>query len=300
MAEGSLKRPYDLSGRPALISGASQGLGLSIARRFARAGADLFICARGAPGLREAAAELEAIKAEKGQRILWRPADVSREAEVAALAREALEAFPDLAILVSNAGVYGPKGRLEDIPAKDFWRAVEINLLGPILLAQAFIPHFRSRRYGKIIQISGGGATNPMPRLESYAASKAAVVRLMESLALDLADDHVDVNSIAPGLLDTRLLQEVISAGPEAVGEAFHARMKAASEKGTCTDPDVGAALCQFLASPASDGISGKLISAVWDNYEEWPKHLGELLKSDAYTLRRLAGRDRGLPWGDK
>ncbi|MDR2339956.1 MAG: SDR family oxidoreductase [Deltaproteobacteria bacterium] len=291
---------YDLTGRAALISGASLGLGLSIARRLARAGAGLFLCARGEGRLKEAAAELESEKKRDSQKILWKAADVSMEAEVNALAKDALTAFPELTILVSNAGIYGPMGRIEDVSAQDFLRAVEINLMGPVLLSRALIPHFRKRGYGKIIQVSGGGATNPMPKIESYAASKAAVVRLMESLALDLADFHVDVNSIAPGLLDTRLLREVLEAGPEAVGKAFYDRMKEASAKGTCTDPELAAALCQFLASAASDGITGKLISAVWDDYESWPTHLKELLSSDAYTLRRLAGRDRGLSWGDK
>jgi 3-oxoacyl-[acyl-carrier protein] reductase len=291
---------FDLSGKAALVTGASQGLGLAVAERLAAAGADLFLCARGLERLTQAAARVEKARIRPGQRVLLARADVSKPTEVEALVTKTLINFPDLDILVSNAGVYGPKGRIEDVPLDEFWGAVEINLLGPILLSRFLLPHFRKRRHGKIIQISGGGATNPMPRLESYAASKAAVVRLMESLALDLADDHVDVNSVSPGLLDTRLLDEVLAAGPDKVGQNFYDRMKKSREEGQCTDLQIGASLCVFLASSASDGITGRLISAVWDDYEDWPRHLPELNKSDVYTLRRITGRDRKTGWGDK
>ena len=182
----------------------------------------------------------------------------------------------------------------------DFRHAVEINLFGPILLSRAFIPHFRSQSYGKIIHIAGGGATNPMPRLESYAVSKSAVVRLMESLAQDLAKDHVDVNCVSPGLLDTRLLDEVLAAGPEAVGDDFYNRMKFSKEEGKCADPRLAAELCAFLASSASDGVTGKIISALWDDYGSFPDHLSELNESDVFTLRRITGRERGFTWGGK
>jgi NAD(P)-dependent dehydrogenase (short-subunit alcohol dehydrogenase family) len=191
-------------------------------------------------------------------------------------------------------------GKIEEVGWEEFTQAMETNLYGPILLARAFLPHFRRQGYGKIIQVSGGGATNPMPRLESYAASKAAVVRLFESLALDLAESRVDVNCVAPGLLDTRLLAQVIEAGPERVGEGFFRRMVDSKNQGHLTDLGIGARLCRFLASGASDGITGKLISAVWDDYEDWPNHLPELLRGDLYTLRRITGRDRGSGWGDK
>ncbi|MDR2405728.1 MAG: SDR family oxidoreductase [Deltaproteobacteria bacterium] len=291
---------YDLSGRSALITGASLGLGFAIARRFCASGADLFLCARGIDRLEKSVSELEKLKTRADQKILYRQADVSKADEVKDLVSDALKAFPNLTALVSNAGVYGPKGKIEEVSLEEFWGAIEINLLGPILLSRELIPHFRMQNYGKIIQISGGGATNPMPRLESYATSKAAVVRLMESLALDLQRSRVDVNSISPGLLDTRLLDEVLAAGPQKVGEQFYSRMKSAKEEGSSTDPEIGAKLCEFLASSASDGITGKLISAVWDDYTKWPEHLSELTGKDLYTLRRITGRDRQINWGDK
>lgn len=291
---------YDLTGRSALVTGASRGLGLSIAKALARSGADVFLCSRSSEDLARASLAVKGAAIDSGQTIRYAVADVSNQEDVKNLVGKVLGAFPDLTILVSNAGVYGTMGRIEDVDWDEFTKAIEINLYGPLLLARALVPHFRRQGYGKIIQLSGGGATNPMPRLESYAASKAAVVRFMESLALDLAGDRVDVNSIAPGLLDTRMLEQILEAGPEAVGQAYYDRMLVAREKNKSVDLEVPTRLCLFLASKLSDGITGKLISAVWDDYDDWPNHIDELNSSDIYTLRRITGRDRGTGWGDK
>ena len=142
-------------------------------------------------------------------------------------------------------------------------------------------------------------ATNPMPRISAYAVSKAAIVRFAETLAEEVRDSGIDVNAIAPGALNTRMLDEVLEAGPEKVGQAFYERSLKQKESGG-VPLDRGAELALFLASEASDGITGKLISAVWDNWEHWPEHLEDLSSSDAYTLRRIVGRDRGFEWGDK
>jgi NAD(P)-dependent dehydrogenase (short-subunit alcohol dehydrogenase family) len=201
-------------------------------------------------------------------------------------------------ILVNNAGIYGPLGRIEDIEWSDWVRAIEINLLGSVLMVRAILPQFRANHYGKIIQLSGGGATNPLPRISAYAASKAAIVRFAETLAEEGREDHIDVNSIAPGPLNTRLLDEVLEAGPERVGESFYARAVKQKEDGGAP-VERSAALAVFLASAASDGITGKLLSALWDPWEKLTSHRDEM-NSDIYTLRRIVPKDRGLPWGER
>ncbi|HEX5000045.1 MAG TPA: SDR family oxidoreductase, partial [Terriglobia bacterium] len=150
--------------------------------------------------------------------------------------------------------------------------------------------------YGKIIQLSGGGATNPLPRISAYAASKAAVVRLAETLAEELRDSHVDVNAIAPGALNTRLLDEVLEAGPAKVGARFYERSLQQKREGGAPLYR-GADLAVFLASAASDGITGKLLSAVWDPWERLAEHADELRSTDIYTLRRIVPKDRGATW---
>jgi NAD(P)-dependent dehydrogenase (short-subunit alcohol dehydrogenase family) len=286
-----------LQGRYALITGASLGFGAEIARHFVAAGASVMLCARGAKDLEAIRAELSP-KLQPDQQVLTQVADVAVQEDVAALFRTTLAAFPRLDILVNNAGVYGPMGRLEEIDVSDWVQAIGINLFGTVYCCHAALPAMRRAGYGKIINLSGGGATAPLPYLSSYAAAKAAVVRLTETLALEAAEANIDINAVAPGALATRLLEDVTSAGPERVGVDFHRRMLKIRDDGG-TPLEVGARLCVFLASAKSDGITGKLISAPWDRWQDWPEHLEALRGSDAYTLRRITGRDRGIPWGD-
>lgn len=284
-----------LAGRAAIVTGASEGLGREIARAFVLDGADVLLCARGAERL-EAARVALAAEASDGQRVLAMAADVSSEADVDRLAAQAFASFERIHVLVNNAGVYGPLGPIESVDWHAWVRAVEINLFGSVLMARAFVPHFKRHGYGKILQVSGGGATNPLPRITAYAASKAAVVRFAESLALELRPFGVDVNAIAPGALNTGMMKELLDAGPEAVGETFYRRMeKTAADGGTPLG--VGAALAVFLASAASDGITGRLLSAPWDDWQTLPARRAELDATDVYTLRRIVAADRGLDW---
>jgi NAD(P)-dependent dehydrogenase (short-subunit alcohol dehydrogenase family) len=289
-------RRRSLEGRPALITGASQGIGLAIARAFVEAGADVFLCARDAHLLEQARAELAALAGGR-QAVLAFAADVSNRDHVARLAAAALEAFPRLQILVNNAGVQGPLGLVEDADWDQWVRAIEINLMGSVLMCRSLLPHFKSQRSGKIIQLSGGGATSPMPHASAYAASKAAIVRFVETLAEEVHDDGIDVNAIAPGAVNTRLLEGVLAAGPDRVGEKMFARAIQQKEEGGAP-ADQAAALAVFLGSAASDGITGKLVSAVWDPWEQMRTHLADLDGSDVYTLRRIVPSDRGLTWG--
>jgi 3-oxoacyl-[acyl-carrier protein] reductase len=286
-----------LRGRYALITGASLGLGAEITRHFVAAGASVMLCARGAGPLEALRAELSPTL-QAGQQILTNVTDVAVQQDVAALFDTTLAAFPRLDILVNNAGVYGPMGRLEETDVGDWVQALGVNLFGTVYCCHAVLPGMRRAGYGKIINLSGGGATAPLPHLSSYAAAKAAVVRLTETLALEAAEANIDINAVAPGALATRLLDAVTDAGPERVGADFHRRMLKVREDGG-TPLAVGARLCVFLASAASDGITGKLISAPWDRWQDWPAHLEALRESDAYTLRRVTGRERGMPWGD-
>jgi NAD(P)-dependent dehydrogenase (short-subunit alcohol dehydrogenase family) len=275
-----------LEGRNALITGGSQGLGLAIARAYVEAGANVMICAR----------DVSALPGLPGS-VIAQAADVSKPDDVRRVAERALETFSQLHILVNNAGIYGPKGPIEEVAWNEWVHAIEINLLVSVLMCRAVVPHFKEHRYGKIIQLSGGGATAPLPRLSAYAASKAAIVRFAETLAEEVREDNIDVNSIAPGPLNTRLLEEVLAAGPERVGGEFYERaVKQKTDGGAPLER--GAGLAVFLGSAVSDGITGKILSAVWDPWETLPQHLDALGKSDVYTLRRILPKDRGLKSG--
>ncbi len=284
-----------LTQRNALITGGSQGLGRAIAEAFVREGANLVICARDARTLGQTGDELRKLAAP-GQKILEQACDVSSEAQVNELAAFALAELGSLQILVNNAGIYGPMGPTESVSLEEWKRAIEINLYGVLLPCRAVIPHFKKAGRGKIVILSGGGATNPLPNISSYAASKAAVVRLMETFAEELRPFHVDVNAIAPGALATRLADEVLAAGPEKVGAAFYEKNKKWKSEGA-TPLSFGANLAVYLASQESDGITGKLISAQWDPWPKLHEHREELNQSDIYCLRRIVPEDRGKKW---
>jgi 3-oxoacyl-[acyl-carrier protein] reductase len=286
---------YSLEGRAAIITGASQGLGLTIACAYVAAGADVLMCARDGQLLEQAQKKV-AKSSSRGQKVEAHLADVSKRADVDRLVDLALRIFPRLHILVNNAGIYGPKGMIENLNWDEWVRAIEINLFGSVLMCRAILPHFKAQQYGKIVQLSGGGATNPLPRISAYAASKAAVVRFAETLAEEVRDDHIDVNAIAPGALNTRLLDEVLAAGPEKVGQDFYERaVKQKAQGGSSLER--GAELAVFLGSAASDGVTGKLLSALWDPWERLTDYLQELRQTDVYTLRRILPQDRSLKW---
>lgn len=287
----------NLNGKTAIITGASQGLGREIAKRYVLAGANVMLFARSEDSLLTLQKELLK-KAKEGQKICIKVGDVRREEDVFAAVSATLKEIGALHILVNNAGIYGPKGNTEDVAWDEWAQTIEINLFGSVLMCRAVLPHFKAQKYGKIIQLSGGGATKPMPFISAYAASKAAIVRFSESLAQEIHEFGIDINSVAPGALNTAMLDEVLAAGPEKVGQDYYEKCIEQQLSGggsfvKATD------LILFLASSASDGITGKLISAAWDNWENWPLYKDELAKSDSYTLRRVIGKDRGLEWGD-
>jgi 3-oxoacyl-[acyl-carrier protein] reductase len=286
----------DLSGRSAIITGANQGLGWAIAASFVEAGACVLLVARGEELLRQTEKELRGRTAWPGQQVHSMRADVARPEDCAAVASRARELLGGVTILVNNAGIYGPMGPLEEVDWNAWVEAVQVNLFGTALMCRAVIPLMRPQSYGKIINLSGGGATAPLPRISAYAASKAAVVRLTETLAEELRDAQIDVNAIAPGPLNTRLLDEVLAAGPDKVGRDFYDRsLKQQNQGGVPLEK--GAALTVFLASALSDGITGRLLSAVWDDWLNLPGKREQLARSDIYTLRRIVPADRGGKW---
>ena len=286
-----------LENRCAIVTGASEGLGFEIARRYLAAGANVTICARTESALSTAAAALEA-SAGAGRSVTAVPADVSKPAHAVALVDEALKAHGRVDILVNNAGVAGPGGSVESVDWDEWMRTIEVNLFGSVLLSRALLPHLKQAGRGKIIQLSGGGATNPLPMLSAYAVSKAAVIRFVETLAEETRPHHIDVNAIAPGALDTRMLDGMIGAGPTKIGAALHQRLSQVKAQGG-TPLGKAADLAVFLGSPLSDGITGKLISAVWDPWHDLPNRLKELQETDIYTLRRIVPKDRNMNWGE-
>lgn len=284
-----------LVNRVTIVTGASQGLGRAIAEEFVKEGAHVAICARDGNLLETVRAALEE-QTNSGQRVLAHSGDVSSLSDMKEFFRLTERELGLVDVLVNNAGIYGPKGPSDSVDLDEWSRAIQINLLGTFLPTRLAIDHMKRKGGGKIINLSGGGATSPLPRLSAYAASKAAVVRLTETLAHELQGYSITVNAVAPGALNTRLLDEVLQAGPETVGVTFYERSLRQREAGG-VPLKKGAALCVYLASSAGNGITGRLISAQWDPWEKLADFHAELANSDIYTLRRIVPEDRGLHW---
>jgi len=272
-----------LKGRVAIITGAGRGIGRTIALAFAKEGARLILAARTERELKETTA----ICQQAGGAAKVVATDVSKWDQVQQLIDTAIQEDGRVDILVNSAGIYGPIGPTADIDISAWIRGAEVNLLGPFYLCRAIIPHFIQRREGKIILLGGGGATTPLPNFSSYAATKAGVVRLADTLAEELKPFNVQVNVIAPGLVDTRLQDEVLAAGRRA-GILFD-KIKQARETGAgAVSPEIAASLAVFLASEASGKLTGKLIAAPYDPWREWAGKADELNATPLYTLRRL------------
>ena len=275
-----------LENKVALVTGAGSGIGRAIVEQFVKEGARVVASDIREDRLQEVAGALNA-----GDALLTIRGDVSNRDDIAHTMDSLMETYGRLDIVVNNAGIYGPIGPTEEVDLAEWTQAWSVNVTGTLLVCQHAVRVMRPQRAGKIINISGGGATNPMPRFAAYAATKAAVVRLTETLAEEFRADRIDVNAIAPGALRTRLTAQVLAAGPAKAGAEFFAKNKKWSDEGA-VDPKLGAALCVYLASSESDGITGKLISAQWDPWQD-PARFRALATGDVYTLRRIVPEDR-------
>lgn len=274
----------ELMGRRCLVTGGGRGIGRAIALALAREGARVALLARTGAELDETAALVE----KAGGEVLKLRADVGRREGVDAAIEQLLRDWGGVEVLVNNAGIQGPMGRVEEVDPEAWMEVVRVNLGGCFYCTRKVLPAMIAQKYGKIINLSGGGAVGPRPFFSAYSASKAGVVRFSENLAGEVAEHGIDVNAIAPGAVNTRMLDERLAAGV-AVGEGeIEIDQRLLQEGGT--DPERPAALVVYLASARSDGLTGRLLAAVWDRWEEFD--IAAIMASEAYTVRRLKQED--------
>lgn len=256
-----------------LVTGGSRGIGRVIAEHLANAGRPVTICARTAEDVQAAVNGLT----PGDHRCLV--LDVSN----ASGWEGATEHLRDVTGVVCAAGVIGPIGDISEIDTQRFTDTMRVNVTGTLLAMQATASRLRSVD-GAAVVLSGGGATGPFARFDAYAASKAAVVRLAENLS----ESGLRINAIAPGFIVTDMQSDVLEAGPELVGSAYFEKVSAAISEGGGDDPARAAALAGFLLSDAAAGISGKLLSAPWDPWEDTGFQERLRNEKDLATLRRI------------
>ena len=251
-----------LENKVAIVTGGSRGIGKAVAQLFLQKGAKVVVAARSEIEIHNTVKDLSLLGHIIGVRT-----DVADKDEVHAMVQETISEFQSIDILVNAAGIQIPIGPLVEVDTEKWISNIQVNLVGTMLCCKEVLPIFVRQRKGKIINFSGGGATSPRPNFSAYACSKAAIVRFTETLAEEVKGYGIDVNAIAPGAVNTRMLDDIIEAGP-AAGEELKAAQKRKTQGGV--PPEFAAELSLFLASDASNGLTGKLISAPHDDWKSW------------------------------
>lgn len=262
-----------------LITGAGRGIGKRLAMGFAQAGARVGLLARSQAELDLAKLEIE----HAGGNALRIRADVRDLEQMSAAVDRMRVVFGTLDVLISAAAVQGPVGPFLSAKPTAWIETIDINLIGAVNSCRTALPPMIEKRSGKIILIVGGGSGHPRPNFSAYAASKAAVVRFAECLALEVSDHNVQVNSISPGNSYTHMTDEILHAGedragPREIEDAEQVRITG----GVAPEKQVQLAL--FLASERSNHISGKLIHV----HDDWKRFEQANMKPELYTLRRV------------
>lgn len=275
------KQEISLHGKVALVTGGNRGIGKSIALEFARHGASVVIASLPHAETEDAVKQIGSF----GVPTLFTETDVAQFDSVERMVLAALSTFARIDIVVNNAGILGPLGLTELTSPVEWARTMQVNLLGTYHVCRAVVPVMRLQRSGKIINLAGGGATTPLPNFSAYATSKAAIVRLSEVLAQELADSNIQVNAISPGVVMTEITKSILD-NVESLPEWEREYFATETAKGG-NSPLLAARLAVFLASEESNYISGKILSAVWDDVEAITKDA--LANSNAlFTLRRI------------
>ena len=271
-----------LQGKVALITGGGRGIGKSVAELFSQHGATLMLCARSAQELGKTKDEL--LNAGGTAEVF--AADVSRTEDVRALVARTLEAFGKIDVLVNAAGIYGAIGAITTLDFEKWKATFAVNLFGTFSVIQQALPSMIEHRGGRVINFSGGGE-GPLPNFSAYSTSKIAVVRLTENLAEELKSYGIMVNVVAPGAVNTKILDDALDAGKKLVGEDLYARFLKQKREGGVS-PLKAAELCVFLASDESKGLTGKFVSAIWDDWNKWDEEqIREIMETDRLTIRR-------------
>ena len=272
-----------LSNKIAIITGSGRGIGRAIAIAFAKEGAKVSLVARTISELEETSQLIE----EYGSTSLVIPTDVTQPSSVASMVQETVSQYGRVDILVNNAGVPGPIGALQNNKIDDWIKTIQVNVIGPYLCCKSVVPLMKNQGGGKIINLAGAGANNAWANLSAYCTSKAGVVRMTEVLALELENKNIQVNALGPGSIHTRMWEELRN-GAEAANATKIQEIGDRVLSGGGASLENPAELAVFLASDDSGKLSGRLISAVTDDFNNIASKIPEIMESEAFTLRRL------------
>ncbi len=276
-----------VKGKVIVITGGGRGLGRTTAEYLQGLGAKVAVCARSEGDLREAA---QALASGGKVPFLTKTADVNSEASLRLFFSAAEAELGPLDGLVCAAGIYGDIGPFAESQFHQWVSAIEINLIGAARTIHTCLPYFKKDHHS-IVLYSGGGQ-GPMENFSAYTTSKGGISRLTETLGAELSRKKIFVNAIAPGAVNTKLLEDLLAAGPQKVGQQiFDRSLKQKSQGGT--SPLKAAELTAWLLSDRAQGLFGKTLSAVWDDYYNLA-NLEELSQKDLFQVRRVVDAEGG------
>ncbi len=269
---------HTLKSAGVLVTGAGRGIGKRLAIGFAAAGGRVGLLARSKAELDLAELEIE----HAGGSALRLRADVRDFEQVCAAVDRMRVQFGTVNVLVCGAAVQGPIGPLYENSAKAWSETIETNLIGVMHACRAVLPGMIDRRAGKIIVLSGGGAATARPNFSAYSTAKAALARFVETLAEEVRDHNIQVNSMNPGGTYTSMTDEILHAGDRAGWKETEDAVQVRQTGGILPERQIQLAL--FLASEQSNHISGKLLHV----NDDWKRLKAENIHPEIYTLRRV------------
>jgi len=270
------------------VFGGGRGIGKSIALEAAKHGALIAVSARSEKEVQDVCSEAGKLY---DSRTLAMACDVTNEKSVGEFTARVERELGPIDGLVCAAGVYGAIGPVETTPPSEWRQAIEVNVMGAYNCIYSAIPSMKKHKKGQIVLFSGGGQ-NAIPNFSSYLASKGAVWRMTETLGVELLPFGITVNAIAPGLVNTKFLDDLLAAGPDRVGKELYEKSVKQKQEGGIP-PEQAAELVLWLLSGESGSLSGKIISARWDNFRAItdPSRYNQ---SDIFTVKRVTNFDGG------
>ena len=264
-----------LAGQVALVTGGGRGLGRAMAQALAEAGASVTITARSKEQLEQTAALLK----DAGHPVLALEGDVANQHSVEGIVQRTEQEWGSIDILVNNAGSLTGLGYIWETDPQEWWHDMEVNVRGPYLYTRAVLPGMMARKRGRIINIVGRSGIMSTPALSVYNVSKSALIRLTESIAIEVKDAGISAFALSPGAVSTTMSQHMADFREKQFkqGDAFRAMLTDA--------PEQPANVVVWLATGQGDVLSGRYINAQ-DDLSALVQRAEQIRQDDLYTLR--------------
>jgi NAD(P)-dependent dehydrogenase (short-subunit alcohol dehydrogenase family) len=268
----------DQSGRVAIVTGGGRGFGRAFAIALAGAGMRVAVAARTGSQLDETAALIRT----RGGEAMTVPADVSDIQDVSRMVRTVEEQFGEIDLLVNNAGIGRPFGPTWETEPEEWWRALEVNLKGPLCCCTAVMRGMVERKRGRIINVASGAGTVSIPYMSAYVTGKTALIRLTEVLADEARRHGISVFAIQPGTVRTAMAEDLIQS---AAGKRWMPWFQQIFDEGRDDSFQPGVDLVLYLASGRADALSGRFFAAPGDPAIQ-VRHTDDVRARDLYVLR--------------